>query len=258
MTFHNIFLHLDLSQASSLQSPSSLISSLNTSLHLFLALPFTPSPSTCSVPILFIQHNSSLLSTWPNHLNLFRRMTSAMICENHNPFRLRHSNFEDFLGELVASCGRFTWMMESVGKRNVPQWKHVLDVLGYSICFCVAPERFLYFGMDSDWQRDSILHSTISNIFLMRLYFMRSFWYWQMILLWSFVIFSFMHTSNGSWSTCVSTKRTMSPAKLLTSCLPVSFPFWRLMNVSLVRASQPGKNHHSLVLKCFWGVICGG
>ena len=24
-------------------------------------------PSTCSVSILFIQHNSSLLSTWPNH-----------------------------------------------------------------------------------------------------------------------------------------------------------------------------------------------
>ena len=43
----------------------------NTSLHLFLGLPFTPSPSICSVSILFIQHNSSLLSTWPNHLNLF-------------------------------------------------------------------------------------------------------------------------------------------------------------------------------------------
>ena len=59
---HNILLHLDLSQASSLQSPFSLISSFNTSLHLFLGLPFTPSPSTCSVSILFIQHNSSLLS----------------------------------------------------------------------------------------------------------------------------------------------------------------------------------------------------
>ena len=75
---HNIFLHLDLSQASSLQSPFSLISSFNTSLHLFLGLPFTPSPSTCSVSILFIQHNSSLLSTWPNHLSLFHRITSAM------------------------------------------------------------------------------------------------------------------------------------------------------------------------------------
>ena len=75
---HNISLQLDLSQASSLQSPFSLISSFNTSLHLFLGLPFTPSPSTCSVLILFIQHNSSLLSTWPNHLNLFHRMTSAM------------------------------------------------------------------------------------------------------------------------------------------------------------------------------------
>ena len=69
---------LDLSQASSLQSPFSLISSLNTSLHLFLCLPFTPSPSTCSVSILFIQLNSSLLSTWPNDLSLFHRMTSAM------------------------------------------------------------------------------------------------------------------------------------------------------------------------------------
>ena len=45
---------------------------------LSLGLPFTPSPSTCSVSILFIQHNSSLLSTWPNHLSLFRRMTSPM------------------------------------------------------------------------------------------------------------------------------------------------------------------------------------
>ena len=50
----------------------------NTSLHLFLDLPFTPSPSTCSVSILFSQHNSSLLSTWPNHLSLFRRITSPM------------------------------------------------------------------------------------------------------------------------------------------------------------------------------------
>ena len=75
---HNILLHLDLSQASSLQSPFFLISSLNTSLHLFLGLPFTPSPSTCSVSILFIQHNSSLLSIWPNHLSLFHCMTSAM------------------------------------------------------------------------------------------------------------------------------------------------------------------------------------
>ena len=78
---HNILLHLDLSQASSLQSPFFLISSFNTSLHLFLGLPFTPSPSTCSVSILFIQHNSSLLSTWPNHLSLFRRITSAMLLD---------------------------------------------------------------------------------------------------------------------------------------------------------------------------------
>ena len=78
MPSHNIFLHLDLSQASSLQSPFSLISSFNTSLHLFLGLPFTPSPSICSVPILFIQHNSSLLSTWPNHLSLLCHMTSPM------------------------------------------------------------------------------------------------------------------------------------------------------------------------------------
>ena len=28
--------------------------------------------------ILFIQHNSSLLSTWPNHLSLFHRITSPM------------------------------------------------------------------------------------------------------------------------------------------------------------------------------------
>ena len=74
---HNIFLHLHLSQASSLQSPFFLISYLSTSLHLFLGLPFTPLSSTCSVLILFIQHNSSLLSTWPNHLNLFHCMTSA-------------------------------------------------------------------------------------------------------------------------------------------------------------------------------------
>ena len=74
---HNILLHLDLSQASSLQSPFFLISSFNTSFHLFLGMPFTPSPSTCSVSILFIQHNSSLLSTWLNHLNLFLHMTSA-------------------------------------------------------------------------------------------------------------------------------------------------------------------------------------
>ena len=75
---YNIFLHLDLPQASSLQSPFSLISSHNTSLHLFLGLPFTPLPSTCSVSILFNQHNSSLLSTWPNHLSLFHCMTSPM------------------------------------------------------------------------------------------------------------------------------------------------------------------------------------
>ena len=75
---HNIFLHLHLSQASPLQSPFFLISSFNTSIHLFLGLPFTPSSSTCSVSILFNQHNSSLLSTWPNHLSLFRHMTSAM------------------------------------------------------------------------------------------------------------------------------------------------------------------------------------
>ena len=62
----------------SLQSPFSLMSSFNTSLHLFLGLPFTSWPSTCSVSILFNQHNSSLLSTWPNHLNLFRHITSAM------------------------------------------------------------------------------------------------------------------------------------------------------------------------------------
>ena len=54
------------------------VPSFNTSLHLFLDLPFTPSPSTCSVSILFIQHNSSLLSTWPNHLSLFHHITSAM------------------------------------------------------------------------------------------------------------------------------------------------------------------------------------
>ena len=76
--FHNIFLHLDLSQASSLQSPFSLISSLNTSLHLFLGPSFTSLPSTYSVSILFIQHNSSLLSTWPNHLSLFCHMTSPL------------------------------------------------------------------------------------------------------------------------------------------------------------------------------------
>ena len=76
---HNIFLHLDLSQASSLQNPFSLISSLNTSLHLFLTLPFTPLPSTCSVSILFNQHDSSLLSTWPNHLSLFCHMTLPML-----------------------------------------------------------------------------------------------------------------------------------------------------------------------------------
>ena len=75
---HNIFLHLHLSQASSLQSPFFLISSFNTSLHLFLGLPFTPLPSTCSVPIVFIQHNSFLLSTWSNYLSLFRRITSPM------------------------------------------------------------------------------------------------------------------------------------------------------------------------------------
>ena len=75
---HNIFLHLELSQASSLQSPFYLISSLNTSLHLFLGLPFTPLPSTCIVSILFNQHNSSLLLTWPNHLSLFCHMTSPI------------------------------------------------------------------------------------------------------------------------------------------------------------------------------------
>ena len=75
---HNILLHLDLSQTSSLQSSFSLMSFFNTSLHLFLGLPFTPSTSTCSVSILFIQHNSSILSTWPNHLNLFCHITSPM------------------------------------------------------------------------------------------------------------------------------------------------------------------------------------
>ena len=75
---HNIILHLDLSQVSSLLSPFFLISSFNTSLHLFLDLPFTPSPSTCSVSILFNQHNLYLFSTLPNHLSLFHCMTSAM------------------------------------------------------------------------------------------------------------------------------------------------------------------------------------
>ena len=74
----NIFLHLDLSQASSLQSLFSFISSLNTSLHLFLGLPFTALPSTCSVSIQFSQHNSSFLSIWPKHLSLFHCMTSPM------------------------------------------------------------------------------------------------------------------------------------------------------------------------------------
>ena len=32
----------------------------------------------CLNSILFNQHNSSLLSTWPNHLNLFHHITSAM------------------------------------------------------------------------------------------------------------------------------------------------------------------------------------
>ena len=84
---HNIFLHLDLSQASSLQNPFSLMSFLNTSLQLFLSLPFTPLPSTCSVSILFTKHNSSL-STWPNHLSLFCHMTSVVINCQHAPHLL--------------------------------------------------------------------------------------------------------------------------------------------------------------------------
>ena len=78
MAFPQHSLHLDLSQASSLQSPFFFISSFNTSLHLFLGLSFTTLPSICSVSILFNQHNSSLLSTWPNHLNLFCHIISAI------------------------------------------------------------------------------------------------------------------------------------------------------------------------------------
>ena len=52
---------------------------LSTLLHLFLGLPFTPSSFTCSVSIFFIQHNSPLLSTWPNHLSLFCHITSPML-----------------------------------------------------------------------------------------------------------------------------------------------------------------------------------
>ena len=100
--FHNIFLHLDLSQASSLESPFSLISSFNTSLQLFLGLPFTPSPSTCNVSILFIQHNSSLLSTWLNHLNLFCHITSAM--SSIASMLLTHTHYFYFhLNSLLSS-----------------------------------------------------------------------------------------------------------------------------------------------------------
>ena len=64
---HNIFLHLDLSQASSLQSPFSLISSLNTSLHLFWAylslhhhLPAVSQFSLSNTTHLFSQHGQTI------------------------------------------------------------------------------------------------------------------------------------------------------------------------------------------------------
>ena len=80
----NIFLHLDLSQASSLQSPFSLISSLNTSLHLFLDLPFTPSPSTCSVSILFNQHQliSPLNMAKPPQPVLSHHFSNVINCQH--------------------------------------------------------------------------------------------------------------------------------------------------------------------------------
>ena len=69
---HNIFLHLHLSQASSLQSSFSLIFSQH----------FSPSllGSTFHSITIYLQCLNSLyhLSTWPNHLNLFCHMTSAM------------------------------------------------------------------------------------------------------------------------------------------------------------------------------------
>ena len=84
---HSIFLHLNLSQASSLQSPFSLISSLNTSLHLHVSLHYhlpVVSQFNCC-----IQHNSSLLSTWPNHLQpvLLHDFTNVINCQ-HVPHTL--------------------------------------------------------------------------------------------------------------------------------------------------------------------------
>ena len=83
---HNIFLHLDLSQASFLQSPFFLISFFNTSLHLFLGLSFTPLPSTCSVTILFIQHKLSLLAKPPQPV-LLHDFSNVINCQ-HAPHTL--------------------------------------------------------------------------------------------------------------------------------------------------------------------------
>ena len=80
---HNIFLHLDLFLASSLQSPFSLISSFNTSLHLFLGLPFTPSPSTCSVSILYpTQLISPLNMAKPSQPVSLHDFTNVINCQH--------------------------------------------------------------------------------------------------------------------------------------------------------------------------------
>ena len=50
---------------------------------------------------LFIQHNSSLLSTWPNHLNLFHCITSAM--SSIASMLLTHSLFSFHLNSFLSS-----------------------------------------------------------------------------------------------------------------------------------------------------------
>ena len=52
-----------------LQSPFFLISSFHTSLHLFLGLPFTPSPSTFSVSILFMSQSPWDQQVWASGSN---------------------------------------------------------------------------------------------------------------------------------------------------------------------------------------------
>ena len=114
LIFSSIF---DMSQASSLQSPFSLIPSLNTSLHLFLGLSFTPSPSvSCSVSTLFIQLNSCTQLISP--LNMAKPPQPVSSHDFSNVINCQHASspthcFSFYLNSLLPSISTssFLWFI---------------------------------------------------------------------------------------------------------------------------------------------------